>query len=48
MVEATPNDIPTIQWNELVATEKDHNIIMHIERHEEKWVITYFDNLNIP
>jgi len=47
-VEATPKDIPTIQWNELMATEKTQNVTMHIEKRGDRWTITYFDNLSIP
>jgi len=47
-VEATPKDITTVQWNELMATEKTQNVRMHIEKREDQWIITYFDNLNIP
>jgi hypothetical protein len=46
-VEATPKDIPNLQWNELMATEKSQNVTMHIEKREDRWIITYFDNLNI-
>lgn len=47
-VETTPKDIPTLQWNELMATELTQNVTMHIEKRGDKWVVTYFDNLNIP
>jgi hypothetical protein len=46
-VEATPKDIPKIQWNELMATQKLQNVTIHIEKREDRWIITYFDNLNI-
>jgi len=46
-VEATPKDIPTAQWDELMATEKSQNVTMHIEKREDRWIMTYFDNLNI-
>jgi len=46
-VEATPKDVPTVQWNELMATEKLQNVTMRIEQLEDRWIITYFDNLNI-
>jgi hypothetical protein len=46
-VEATPKDIPTLQWNELMATKTGENVIMQIEKRGDKWVITAFDNLNI-
>jgi hypothetical protein len=47
-VEATPKDLPTIQWNELMATKTLDTVTMHIEKREDRWIITYFDNLNIP
>jgi hypothetical protein len=46
-VEATPKDLPTLQWNELMATEPGQNVTMHIERRGDKWIMTYFDNLSI-
>ncbi|MEM3825507.1 MAG: hypothetical protein QXG27_05140 [Candidatus Bathyarchaeia archaeon] len=46
-IEATPKDIPTIQWNELMATQPTHNIIANIEKRGEKWIMTSFDNLNV-
>jgi hypothetical protein len=47
-VESTPKDVTNVQWNELIATEPAQNISIHIEKHADKWTITYFDNLNIP
>ena len=46
-VEATPKDIPNLQWNELMATKPGDNVTMNIEKREDQWIITYFDNLNI-
>ncbi|MEM3673259.1 MAG: hypothetical protein QW468_03405 [Candidatus Bathyarchaeia archaeon] len=46
-VEATPKDLPTLQWNELMATEPLQNVTMHLEKRGDKWIITYFDNLDI-
>ncbi|MEM3055524.1 MAG: hypothetical protein QXM52_07460, partial [Candidatus Bathyarchaeia archaeon] len=46
-VEATPKDIPTLQWNELMATKTGDNITVQIEKRGDKWVITAFENLNI-
>ncbi|MEM2936946.1 MAG: hypothetical protein QXJ63_00175 [Candidatus Bathyarchaeia archaeon] len=46
-VEATPKDIPTLQWNELMATKAGDNVTMQIEKRGEKWVITAFENLNV-
>jgi hypothetical protein len=47
-VETTPKDLTTVQWNELLATEPTQKVTMHIERRGDQWIITYFDNLNIP
>ena len=49
-VESTPKDVTNAQWNELLATatEPAQNIFIHIEKHADRWTITYFDNLNIP
>jgi hypothetical protein len=47
-VETTPKDIPTSQWNELLATEPTQNVTMHIEKRGNRWTMTFFDNLNIP
>jgi hypothetical protein len=46
-VEATPKDMPTNQWNELIATKTGDKIQIHLEKRGEKWVITSFNNLNI-
>ena len=47
-VESTPKDVTNAQWNELIATEPAQNVSIHIEKHADKWTMTYFDNLNIP
>ncbi|MEM3536204.1 MAG: hypothetical protein QXF44_00345 [Candidatus Bathyarchaeia archaeon] len=47
-VEATPKDLSTTQWNELLATKNLDNVTIHVEKREDKWVMTYFDNLGIP
>jgi len=46
-VEATPKDIPTIQWNELIATKPGDDVTMHIEKRGEKWIMIFFDNFGI-
>ncbi|MEM3579785.1 MAG: hypothetical protein QXQ64_00795 [Candidatus Bathyarchaeia archaeon] len=46
-VEATPKDLPAIQWNKLMATEKDHIVTLQIEKCGEKWIITAFENPNV-
>lgn len=47
-IEATPNDLPSQQWYELLITEKGNHILANIEKREQIWTITSFDNLNIP
>lgn len=47
-VETTPKDVPTNQWNELLATEPTQNVTMHIEKRGNQWFMNYFDNLDIP
>jgi hypothetical protein len=46
-VEATPKDIPNLQWNELMATKPGDNVTIHIEKRGDRWIITDF-NLKIP
>ncbi|MEM2104107.1 MAG: hypothetical protein QW717_04375 [Candidatus Bathyarchaeia archaeon] len=46
-VEATPKDIATLQWNELMATKAGDNIAIQIEKRGDKWVITAFENPSI-
>lgn len=47
-VEATPKDLTTIQWNELMATEPTHDITARIEKRGDKWIMTYFENTYLP
>ena len=47
-IEATPKDLPSQQWYELLSTEPRQTITTHIEKHEDLWVMVYFDNLDIP
>ncbi len=47
-VEATPQDLSTVQWNELLATSPADNVVMRVEERGEKWVMTYFQNTNMP
>jgi len=44
-VETTPKDIPTVQWNELMATKLDQNVAIHVEKRGDKWIITQFEHL---
>jgi len=47
-IEATPNDLPSQQWYELLSTIAGDNVTANIEKREEIWVIVSFDNLDIP
>jgi len=47
-IEATPNDLPSQQWYELLITEKNNHILANIEKREQIWTIISFDNLDIP
>jgi hypothetical protein len=45
-VEATPQDLSTAQWNELLTTAPADNVMVRIEERGEKWVMTDFENTN--
>jgi len=47
-IEATPNDLPTHQWYELLSTQMGDHIIANIEKRGETWTIISFDNQSIP
>jgi len=47
-IEATPNDVPSQQWYELLSTQAGDDFTANIEKREETWTITSFDNLDIP
>jgi len=46
-VEATPKDLPPLQWNKLMATIEGHTVTVQLERRGEKWIITTFENPDI-
>lgn len=46
-VEATPKDISTLQWNELMATKAGDKATLQVEKRGDKWVITAFENPNV-
>jgi hypothetical protein len=47
-IEATPNDLPSQQWYELLSTKTGDTITANVEKREEIWTIISFDNLDIP
>jgi hypothetical protein len=47
-MEATPNDLSKQQWYKLLATKAGDNVTVNIEKRDETWTITNFNNLNIP
>ncbi len=47
-VEATPKDLTTTQWNELLATAPGDSVTVQVEKRGDKWIMTYFENINVP
>lgn len=47
-IEATPDDLPSQQWYELLSTRKDDTIAADIEKRGETWTIISFDDLDFP
>jgi hypothetical protein len=47
-IEATPDDLPSEQWYELLLTEMGDTITADIEKRGDTWTIIDFDNLDIP
>jgi len=47
-LEATPNDLPSQQWYELLSTKPGDHIVTKIEKRGEIWTIISLENLNIP
>jgi len=47
-IEATPDDLPSSQWIELLSTKRGGIIAAEIEKRGEIWTMIDFDNLDIP
>jgi hypothetical protein len=47
-VEATSKDLTTTQWNELLATSPGDSVTVQLEKRGDKWIMTYFENINLP
>jgi hypothetical protein len=47
-IEATPDDLPSEQWYELLSTKKNDMITADIEKRGDTWTAIGFDNLDIP
>ena len=47
-IEATPSDLPASQWNQLISTQSGQAIFAHLEKRQDRWMITYFSNQNSP
>jgi hypothetical protein len=43
-IEATPNDLSTNEWNQLMTVESGQEIFAVIEKSEDRWLITQFEN----
>jgi hypothetical protein len=47
-LEATPNDLASQQWYELLSTKTGDHVSANIEKSGEIWTIVSFDNLDVP
>jgi hypothetical protein len=47
-IEATPQDLTTVQWNDLLATKTSDNVKVRIEERAEKWIIANFEHTPYP
>jgi hypothetical protein len=47
-VETTSKDLTTTQWNELLATAPGDSVTVQVEKRGDKWIMTYFENINVP
>jgi hypothetical protein len=47
-IEATPSDLPATQWNQLISTQPGQTILAHIEKRQDRWMITYINNPELP
>jgi len=45
-VEATPTDLSSEEWNQLMATKSGEEIFAVVEKNEDRWMITRFQNSN--
>ncbi len=47
-IEAIPSDLSASQWNQLISTQPGQTILAHIEKRQDRWMITYFSNQSSP
>ena len=47
-IEATPSDLSASQWNQLISTQAGQTVLAHIEKRQDRWMITYFSNKSLP
>ena len=43
-IESTPTNLSTNEWNQLMTVEQGQEIFAVIEKSEDKWIITQFEN----
>jgi hypothetical protein len=43
-IEATPSDLSASEWNQLISTQPEQTILAHIEKRQDRWMITYFSS----
>jgi hypothetical protein len=45
-IEATSVDLSVAEWNQLLSTEPGQIILAHVEKRQDRWIMTYFRNLS--
>jgi hypothetical protein len=43
-LEATPKDLPSSQWNQLISTQTGQTVHVQIQKSYDKWIIVSFNN----
>jgi len=43
-LEATPKDLPSSQWNQLISTQTGQTVHVEIQKSYDKWIIVSFSN----
>jgi hypothetical protein len=47
-IEATPKDLSAQQWNDIISTQPGQTISAQIEKRDDRWLTTDFNNLTTP
>jgi hypothetical protein len=43
-IEATPEDLSAQQWNQLLSTKLGQAVFVHLEKRDDRWMMTDFSN----